>query len=101
MQRFLLDQIQIVIDGIALEPSAVLPGIRQGIVLGPIMFLVFINDLPEYVQSSTKLFDDDLILNCKVSSDKDGKILQDDLKNITSQEDKWGMKFHPDNLWRG
>ena len=72
----------------ALESSAMLSGVpqdySQGTVLGPIFFVVFLNDLSKYVQSSIKLSaDDDLILYCKVSTHNDRKILQDDLNNLT------------------
>ncbi len=70
IQSFLQGRTQrVVVDGVASEPSAVLSGVPQGTVLGPILFLIFINDLPDYVQSSTKLFADDLILYRKISSD--------------------------------
>ena len=64
--------------------------------LGPILFLVFISDLPEYVLSSTKPFANDLILDHKISTHDDRKILQNDLYNVTFWENKCGMKFHQD-----
>jgi len=81
---------------VASEPSTVLLRVPQGTVLGLILFLIVINDLPDYVQSSTKLFADDLILYWKITSDDDRKILQDDLTNLTVWENKCGMKFHPE-----
>ena len=45
---------------------------------------------------ATKLSADDLILYQKASTNNDRKIVQDNLNNLTSCEDKWGMKFHPD-----
>jgi len=71
-------------DGVTSEPSVVLSGVTQVVVLGPILLLIFINGLPDYVQSSTKLFVDDLILYWKITSDDDRKILQEDLTNLTS-----------------
>jgi len=66
-----------------------------GYSIRPNIFLIFINDLPDYVQSSTKFFADDLILYRKVASNDYWKIVQDDLTNLTAWGDKWGMKFHP------
>ena len=63
----------------------------------PILFLIFINDLAEYVESNTNA--DDLILDWKIAIHSDRSILQDDLNNLnnlTFWEGKWGMQFHPD-----
>ena len=47
---------RVFVDGVASESSEVASGVLQGTVLGPILFLVYIINLPEYVASSTKLF---------------------------------------------
>ena len=59
---------------------------------GPILFLVYINDLPECVQSSTKLFADDCVLYRTINS----RLLQEDLNSLQMWEDRWMMSFHPD-----
>ena len=65
-------------------------------VLGPILFLIFINDLPEYVSSSARLFADDCILYRKISSPDDHNILQDDLNSLQKWESDWLLQFNPD-----
>ena len=57
----------------------VVSGVLQGTVLGPLVFLVYINDLPDCVTSSCSLFADDCLLYRSIQSAVDCSILQDDL----------------------
>ena len=54
---------KVVLDGQASDPVPVLSGVPQGSVLGPVLFLIFINDLPENIRSSVRLFADDCVLH--------------------------------------
>ena len=63
---------------------------------GPILFLVFINDLPASVQSSSRLFANDCVVYREIRPDKDCQILQDDLQKLWEWEKLWGMSFHPE-----
>ena len=60
-------------------------GVPQGSVLGPILFLLYINDINENVQSSIRLFADDSIIYCKINSNIDHQILQTDLNSRNCQ----------------
>ena len=66
-------------------------GVPQGTVLAPLLFLTYINDLPDLLSSSVRLFADDALLH-GVTTDQFGcDVLQDDLYKL----ELWQMKFNP------
>ena len=69
---------KVVIDGICSKAVHVQSGVPQGTVLGPLMFLIFINDIGEKIGDDTtiKLFADDCLVYRKISTPSDGKSLQ-------------------------
>lgn len=69
-------------------------GVPQGSVLGPLLFLIFINDLPSCVTSSISLFADDCVLYREVTNDHDVSCLQSDLNRISEWCNKWNMKLN-------
>ena len=72
-------------------------GVLQGTVLGPLFFLVYINDISKGLSKGTKikLFADDSLLYRTIDSPKDSAILQKDLNTLQNWEQKWKMEFHP------
>ncbi len=70
-------------------------GVPQGTVLGPLLFLIYINNLPDCVSSTARLFADDCVLHRVIESDKDTKQLQLDLDALQEWETKWMMHFNP------
>ena len=66
----------------------------QGTVLGPLMFLCHINDLPDCVKSQVRLFADDCLIYRQIKTQKDHQILQNDLKELENWASKWGMRFN-------
>ena len=82
------------VDGVCLDPAPVVSGVQQVTVLGPIFFLLFINDLPNELNSSTRLFTDNCIVYRIIRTEDDCKALQKDLNTLTIWEQRWGMQFH-------
>ncbi len=74
----------------------VISGIPQGSVLGPLLFVVFINDLPERVASEVFLYADDTKIFNKIKNNSDVSDLQEDLGKLTQWSNDWLLKFHPD-----
>ena len=72
--------------------SSALP---QGSVLGPLLFLIYINDLPVNVKSKVRLFADDTALYLTISTSSQSEILQKDLDNLGRWSHKWDMEFNP------
>jgi hypothetical protein len=84
------------VEGATSDTVPVVSGVPQETVLEPLLFLIFINDFPNCVQSRIQLFADDFILYRKIRSNEDTIILQDDLNKLVDWEQKWGMDFYPD-----
>ena len=85
---------QVILDGQASDPVLVLSGVSQGSVLGPILFLILINGLPDNIRSSVCLFADDCVLYKNIYSIQDCFILQEDLTSLWQWEADWQMKFN-------
>jgi hypothetical protein len=97
IQDFLRDRKQrVLVGGESSTEARVTSGVPQGSVLGPALFLVFINDLPDDVTSSVRLFADDTIVYRNIKSTKDCEALQKDLDTLERWENEWQMEFHPD-----
>ena len=85
---------QVVIDVFASDPVPVLSGVPKGTVLGHILFLIFINYLPDTIRSSVRLFADDCVLYRNIYSIQDSLTLQEDLTSLGQREADWQMKFN-------
>ena len=88
-------QQSVVVDGATSSPVSVQSGVPQGSVLGPTLFLAYINDLPEDLSSLTKLFADDTAVYRLKATPTDINLLQEDLQKLETWEQSWDMSFHP------
>ena len=86
---------QVVIDSETSGPAPVMSGVPQGTVLGPILFLCCINDIPDRFKSTIRLFADDCLLYRQIKSLADQIQLQQDLASLEAWAQDWGMKFNP------
>lgn len=97
IQSFLQGRTQTVkVNGVKSDAAAVLSGIPQGSVLGPILFVIYINDLPDAVKSSVYLFADDTKIFSRIKTMDDALILQNDVTALEQWSQTWLLKFHPD-----
>ena len=78
--------------------TQVTSGIPQGSVLGPTLFVLYINDLPDSIQnnSTAVMFADDRKLFARTDTSKDKEKLQEDLDCVCKWSSLWLLKFHPD-----
>ena len=87
------------VDGMESNPTTVLSGVPQGTVLGPLFFLVYINDISKGLSKDTKipLFADDSLLHRTIKTPSDAETLQKDLDTLQAWEKNGKWNFTPAN----
>ena len=85
---------RVVVDGSFSNFADVESGVPQGTVLGPLLFLLHINDLPSCVNSKVRLFADDCLLYREIKNNQDQIDMQRDLDALVDWGSTWGMKFN-------
>jgi endonuclease/exonuclease/phosphatase family metal-dependent hydrolase len=92
IENFLHERVQKVRVGSAhSSETEVLSGIPQGSILGPILFTVFINDLPHDLNATCKIFADDTKI---YETTENSQILQNDLYKLQDWSDEWNLYFN-------
>ena len=84
----------VVFEGSSSYTAPVKSGVPQGSVLGPCMFLFFMNDLPDALTSQVRLFADDTLVYLTVNSQDDANRLQADLNKLAEWGQRWLMEFN-------
>ena len=82
------------LNGAASDQVPVKSGVPQGTVLGPLMFLVFINDIAERTQSKVRLFADDCLVYRNINNNFDRDVFQSDLDRLCQWASTWQMRFN-------
>ena len=78
----------VVVNGESSTKEKVTSGVPQGTVLGPLLFLIYIDDLPDRVKSQIRLFADDSYLYRTINNPQDTVQLQQDLDELTKWENE-------------
>ena len=96
IKDFLINRTQqVVLNNITSISGNVLSGVPQDSVLGPLLFLLYINNLPSTTSSHVKLYADDTLLYRIIHTPEDIAILQRDLNTLFEWAKKWLMSFNP------
>ena len=96
IKAFLSNRTQKVrVNGAESQWTPVVSGIPQGSILGPILFSLFVNDMPRNIQSLISLFADDTKIHLPLISDDSARQLQEDLWTLEVWSIAMQMKFHP------
>ena len=100
IESFLSNRKQaVVVDGHLSILAAIISGVPQGTILGPILFLIFINDIENCIMHSiVRCFADDTRISIAVRSEQDVKLLQCDLENVIQWSDRNNMALHKDKF---
>ncbi len=74
----------------------VISGVPQGSILGPVLFLLYVNDLPDITQNTAKMFADDTKLYARIQDEQDCENLQRDLNHLSVWSRQWLLNFNAD-----
>ena len=98
IESFLNERYQrVVLNGQHSEWEEIKAGVPQGSILGPLLFLIYINDLSDNLESDVKLFADDTsIFSIVHDNDVSTRVLDNDLMKIQEWAHQWKMSFNPD-----
>ena len=86
---------RVIVNGKTSKWTTVLSGVPEGSLLAPLLFSLFINDLPREVNSGCLLYADDVKIFRKIVSPSDGLLLQRDLDRLTAWSVRWGLTLNP------
>ena len=82
------------VNGAESEWEDVLSGVPQGSVLGPVLFILFVNDLPEMIKTKVKMYADDTKIYADVSNEENYYKLQEDIDSLDKWAHEWQLSFN-------
>ena len=85
---------RVVLNGKASNWRDVLSGVPQGSVLGPVLFLIYVNDMDEGLTCKISKFADDTKITGRVTSTAEKALLQSDLDCLVNWSKKWQMTYN-------
>ena len=83
----------VVLEGEESDSCPVMSGVPQGSVLGPCLFLLYINDMPDMIGSNIRLFADDTIMYLTITNQSDCNALQADLTSLAGNQFDLAMRY--------
>ena len=86
----------VAVNGTESEIGSVLSGVPQGTVLGPILFVIYINDMLDSISSEGLLFADDTKVFRQICSEDDSLELQSDIDKLEAWTKIWLLRFNAD-----
>ena len=86
---------RVIVNGKTSDWKPVTSGVPEGSLLAPLLFALFINDLPLEINSGCLMYADDVKLYRKIKTQDDCFLLQDDLTRLALWSEKWGLKLNP------
>lgn len=96
IEDFLTDHSQyVLLEQVPSETLPVMSGVPQGSVLGPLLFLIFINDITDNMSCNIRLFADDCIIYKEINSHSDHLALTDSFNHLSNWCDMWQMSMNP------
>ena len=75
--------------------AEVTSGVPQGSVLGPLLFICYINDIVYKISSTMRLYTDNTLIYRNIHSEDDVSVLQGDLNTVLKWAEDWQMTFNP------
>ena len=89
-------QQRVSVKGMYSDWSNVTSGVPQGSVLRPVLFVIFVNDLPEILESWCTMYADDTKVSSTVQTESERQTMQADIDKLVDWADKWQLRFHAD-----
>ena len=90
---------QVVLEDVSSSSITVTSGVPQGTVLGPLLFILYLNELPEGIPSQVSLLADNCLLYWEINTINDCQELQKDINTLCNWESMWQMKISIDKCY--